>query len=277
MAPAWQTLAHSPHSPVWKWMQFSRSMTGTRGEAWGWARSMHGRALRYLSKAVRCGLSRREVIVARSTAPVGQTNAQAPHAWHWSVGSSKAVRTSRAAPRPNRLIAPRPIISLHTRAHSPQRMHFPSAAGSKRRGLDAQPGGKLGQLARVGGLGQEQLEDRSPRLLDALGLGVHDEAVFDRVAARGHQLSAARRFDLHQADPARPVGRQPAVVAERRDRDAHLACGIEDRRAARDFRGAAVDGDLNDDPLQFGPWSTPDEGMQNAKCNMQNAKCELKR
>ena len=90
---------------------------------------MHGRAVRYLSKSVMWGCIRRAVIVARSTAPVGQTNAQAPHAWHWSVCSSKAVRTSRDVPRPNRLIAPRPIISLQTRAHSPQRMHLPSAAG----------------------------------------------------------------------------------------------------------------------------------------------------
>jgi len=137
MAPAWQTLAHNPHWPVLKRMQLSRSMTGTRGEACGCARSMQGRALRYLSNAVTWGFSRRAVIVVRSTAPVGQMNAQAPHAWHWLVGSSKGVRTSRAAPRPKRLMAPRPIISLQTRAQSPQRMHFPSAAGSN--GVDWTP------------------------------------------------------------------------------------------------------------------------------------------
>src|SRR3990172_7824452 len=137
MAPAWQTLEHRPHSPVLKWMQFSRSITGTRGEAWGWARSMHGRALKYLSKSVMWGCIRRSVIVARSTAPVGQTNAQAPHAWHWFVRSSKAVRTSRDVPRPYRLTAPRPITSLHTRAQRPQRTHLPSAAGGN--GVDATP------------------------------------------------------------------------------------------------------------------------------------------
>ena len=90
---------------------------------------MHGRAVRSLSYAVMWGLMRRAVMVARSIAPVGQTNAQAPQAWHWSVWRSKAGSTSRSAPRPKRLIAPRPIISLHTRVHRPHRTHFPSAAG----------------------------------------------------------------------------------------------------------------------------------------------------
>ena len=70
-------------------------------------------------------------------------------------------------------------------------------------------------------------------------------AVVDRVAARGHQLAAARRLDLDQADAARAVGRQPAIVAQRGDRHAHLPRGVEDRRAARDLRRAAVDVDQN--------------------------------
>src|SRR5512140_490531 len=100
MAPAWQTLEHSPHSPVVKWTQFLRSIDGMRGEACGWARSMHGLALRCLSKSVMWGFIRRAVIAARSIAPAGQTNAHAPHAWHWSVGSRNAAATDRRPPRP---------------------------------------------------------------------------------------------------------------------------------------------------------------------------------
>ena len=66
------------------------------------------------------------------------------------------------------------------------------------------------------------------------------EAALDRVAARGHQLAAARRVDLDQADAARAVGQQAAVVAERGDRDAHLPRRAIDRRAPGHLRRAAV-------------------------------------
>ena len=111
----------------------------------------------------------------------------------------------------------------------------------KRRRLHAQPGGKLGQLARIGGLGQEQLQHGAARLLHLLGLGANDQLAVDRVAAGGDELPAARRFQLDQAHPARPVRRQAAIVAERRNRDAHLPGGVEDRRAAGDLRGPPVD------------------------------------
>jgi len=35
MAPAWQTLAHSPHLPFWNFVQCWRSMVGLEGTAWG--------------------------------------------------------------------------------------------------------------------------------------------------------------------------------------------------------------------------------------------------
>ena len=206
--------------------------------------------MRYLSKPVTCGFSRRAVIVARSMAPVGQTNAQAPQAWHWSVGSSKAVRTSRAVPRPKRLIAPRPIISLHTRVHSPQRMHLPSAAGWN--GVDSTPSPAANSASsRESGAWASSSSSTVRR--DSLTRSVSvwtTRLALDRVAARGDQLAAARRLDLDQADAAGAVRRQPAIVAQRGDRDAHLPRGVEDRRAPGDLRRAAVD--VHQNPIRCG-------------------------
>ncbi len=97
--------------------------------------------------------------------------------------------------------------------------------GLKRGRLNAQAGGKLGQLARIGRLGQEQFEHRPARLFDSLRLGANHQRFVDRVAARGHQLAPAGRFNLDQAHPAGAVRRQPAIVAERRDRHAQAARG----------------------------------------------------
>src|SRR5271157_4534193 len=128
MAPAPHTFEQSPHSPVVKCTQLSRSMAGTRGTAWGWAMSIEGLASRNWLYAVACCLTDRDATVVRSIAPVGHTTLHAPHTWHWSESSPKAGRISRSAPRPNIPIAPRPMRSLHVFTHRPQRMHLPSGS-----------------------------------------------------------------------------------------------------------------------------------------------------
>ncbi len=46
--------------------------------------------------------------------------------------------------------------------------------------------GQLGQVLRLRGLGQEQLEHRAARLLHRFGVGADDQVLFDRIAARGN-------------------------------------------------------------------------------------------
>ena len=104
----------------------------------------------------------------------------------------------------------------------------------------AEPGGQFGQFDRVGRLGQQQLQNRLAGFFDLRGFRMDDDVVFDRLAARGDQLPAARRFDFDQAHAARPVRRQPAIVAQGWNRHAHLPGGVEDRRAGRDAGRATV-------------------------------------
>ena len=73
-------------------------------------------------------------------------------------------------------------------------MHLPLGGRLEGSGLDAQLRGELGQFARSRGLGQQQFQHRLPRLRHLLGFGVDDQAVLDRMAARGHQLRARAAF-----------------------------------------------------------------------------------
>ena len=70
---------------------------------------------------------------------------------------------------------------------------------------------------------------------------MNDQAVVGRVVARCDLAGAGRCFELDQADAARTVGRQPALMTERRDRDTHLAGGFQYGRTSGHLGPAAVD------------------------------------
>src|SRR5271157_127763 len=137
MAPAPHTCEHRPHSPVVNFTHDAGSMAGTRGTACGCAKSMFGLASRYWLNAVACFFVRREATVVWSDVPAGHTKSQAPHTWHCSLFSSNAGFTSRLAPRPNMLIAPRPMRSPQTFTHSPHRIQSP--LGFLSNGVDVTP------------------------------------------------------------------------------------------------------------------------------------------
>ena len=105
--------------------------------------------------------------------------------------------------------------------------------------------GQLGQLLRLRGLGQQHLQHRPPRLPHGFRVGPHDQALFHRIAARGDLPRSSGAIDFHEADAARAVGRQAAIVAERGDRNAHLPRRVENRRVGRGGRRTPVDRNPN--------------------------------
>ena len=115
----------------------------------------------------------------------------------------------------------------------------------QRRPAHAEFRGQLGQILRLRGLGQEQLEHGPARLLHRFRVGPDDEVLFDRITARGNLPRSPGGLDFDKADTARAVGRQAAIVAERGDRDAHLTRRVENRRRRRRGRCAAVDREPN--------------------------------
>ena len=170
-------------------------MTGTRGEACGWARSMQGRALRYWSIAGQVRLG-----------PPGGDRGQVDRAGRADEDAGPAglalvarlaegrARRARLPPRPNMLIAPRPISSLHVRTHSPQRMHLPSRGLVK--GVAATPSSAANSASslRLRGLASS---NSSTVRRDSCTASVSvwtTRPVFDRMAARGHLLRSPGAF-----------------------------------------------------------------------------------
>ena len=74
-----------------------------------------------------------------------------------------------------------------------------------------------------------------------VGGGPHLEPFLGRIGAGGDQLGLRPLADLHHAQPAGAVGRQPLHVAERRDREAEELRRLEQRRALLDVDVQPVD------------------------------------
>ena len=87
---------------------------------------------------------------------------------------------------------------------------------------------------------QQKLEHRTLRLLDLLALSGDDHAVGTGDRAGGLELR--HLLDAHQAHATRGLQRQVGVVAERRNRESVLATHVDQARAFRDLKVAAVDG-----------------------------------
>jgi hypothetical protein len=76
------------------------------------------------------------------------------------------------------------------------------------RGSDPELPGEICKLDRFRGLGQQQLQNETTRLLDLCRLGMDDSSIFERMAARGNEPGAARSIALYQTDTTRSIGCQ---------------------------------------------------------------------
>ena len=88
-------------------------------------------------------------------------------------------------------------------------------------------------------VGEDELKDGDLRVAHDLRVRVDFHAFPDFGRARCHEAAIAR--DLDGADAAASFDALIGVVAEMRDVDVHLACGVDDLRALGDFDGNVVD------------------------------------
>ncbi len=110
------------------------------------------------------------------------------------------------------------------------------------RDLDVRRAGvAAGRRAERVVVAQQQLQVQVPHGADLLGVGAHHHAVGDGGGAARHHL--ARALDLDDAHAAGGRGREPRLVAQRRDADADAASRLEDGLAAVAGDLLPVDGD----------------------------------
>ena len=88
-------------------------------------------------------------------------------------------------------------------------------------------------------IGQEELNDRLPRLLDLGGVGVDHHPLRDGGNAGGEQLVGALHLD--HTEPARPEGDQMLVIAEDWDVDVQLLGSAEHRGPVGDLNVFSID------------------------------------
>src|SRR4030042_2495435 len=131
MALGGQTSAHVPHAPLLNRTQFSRSITGTLGKAWGKGIYTEDLGRMPMSNSLGRGTSLCGKTLSSRFEPVGHTNVQAPQVMHASLFRSHGVSTRIPAPRPTKSAAPTPLRSRHTRTHRPQRMQSSCSFGNR--------------------------------------------------------------------------------------------------------------------------------------------------
>ena len=206
--------------------------------------------------------------MARQTSSVGSLACRAPvgqRLMHWpqlmqttsASGLSRKVETVVRSPRSTASSTPTSCRSMQVRTQRRQRMHLFMSRTTEYEELSTRASGLVGvaeaeevdavlrrqrlQLAVVVALAGVALavvraraagRARAPaRLADLARVGVDLDRRRDRVGARRLQRPLA--LDLDHAHPAHAGHAQVLVVAERRDADAELLGGVEDRGAER--------------------------------------------
>ncbi len=167
---------------------------------------------------------------------------------HCSASAPNGAAITRRPPRLTYPMACCPITSAHTRTQSPQTMHrsaAPAAPETLNRGggVEAVLPGQIVQRLHVGAAGQEELQDHPAQLPHPFVGRLHHVAGGGDVDAGRDHPGPLALLDLHDADPARPIGGDGRMVAERGDCDAEAPGNAEHRLVGESLGLAAVDRD----------------------------------
>jgi hypothetical protein len=96
---------------------------------------------------------------------------------------------------------------------------------------------------------EQEFENITNGLLDALGVGPHNHAVGHRRGARGYQLGSF--FDFHEAHPAAAFDSDIGVIAIPGDMDTDLIRNLDDGSAFFDLVHLTVQRELRHNRLEY--------------------------